>query len=98
MQLKNLDYRKLIDKIGNEMNIFFGGLYKNEFMNIKATYDNLLDSFPELRKRNITQTLMTRNLGKYCEFHNYKLETAYSGGIGKMIINDEFKPLEEAPF
>jgi hypothetical protein len=98
MPLKNLDYRKLLDKIGNEMNIFFGGLYKNEYLNIKKTYDDLLDSFPELRKKNVSQTLMTRNLNKYCQFHELEFETAYSGGIGKMIIKDKFKPLEEAPF
>jgi hypothetical protein len=101
MPLKNLDYRKLLDKIGNEMNIFFGGLYKNEYLNIKKTYDDLLDSFPELRKKNVSQTLMTRNLNKYCQFHQLEFETVYSGGIGKMIIKDnkqEFQPLEDAPF
>jgi hypothetical protein len=101
MPLKNLDYRKLLDKIGNEMNIFFAGLLKNEYLNIKATYDNLLDSFPELRKKNVSQTLMTRNLNKYCQFHELEFETAYSGGVGRMIIKDnkqEFQPLEEAPF
>jgi hypothetical protein len=98
MPLKNLDYRKLIDQIGNEMNIFFAGLQKNEYINIKLTYDNLLDSFPELKKRNITQNLMTRNLKKYCEFHKFQLDTAYSGGIGKLIINsteEEVKPQPE---
>ncbi len=101
MPLKNLDYRKLLDKIGNEMNIFFGGLYKNEYLNIKKTYDDLLDSFPELRKKNVSQTLMTRNLNKYCQFHELEFETAYSGGIGKMIIKDnkqEFQPVEVVPF
>ena len=94
MPLKNLDYRKLIDQIGNEMNIFFDGLNKNEYLNIKMTYDNLMDSFPELRKRNISQNLMTRNLKKYCEFNKYIFETAYSGGIGKMIIKDPNKPTD----
>jgi hypothetical protein len=40
-------------------------------------------------------------LNKYCQFHGYEFETAYSGGIGKMIIKDskqEFQPLNEAPF
>lgn len=107
MPLKNLDYRKLIDQIGNEMNIFFDGLNKNEYLNIKMTYDNLMDNFPELRKRNISQNLMTRNLKKYCEFNKYIFETAYSGGIGKMIIKDPNKstdvwdnitPINETPF
>ena len=101
MPLKNLDYRKLLDKIGNEMNIFFAGLFKNEYLNIKKTYDDLLDSFPELRKKNVSQTLMTRNLNKYCQFHNFEFDTVYSGGVGRMIIKDnkqEFQPLEEAPF
>ena len=94
MPLKNLEYRKLIDQIGNEMNIFFDGLNKNEYLNIKMTYDNLMDSFPELRKRNISQNLMTRNLKKYCEFNKLTFETAYSGGIGKMIIKDPKKPAD----
>lgn len=110
MPLKNLDYRKLIDQIGNEMNIFFDGLNKNEYLNIKMTYDNLMDNFPELRKRNISQNLMTRNLKKYCEFNKFIFETAYSGGIGKMIIRepnkeekpadvwDNIKPINETPF
>jgi hypothetical protein len=44
---------------------------------------------------------MTRNLNKYCQFHELEFETAYSGGVGKMIIKDikeEFKPLEDVPF
>ena len=95
MPLKNLDYRKLLDKIGNEMNIFFAGLLKNEYLNIKATYDNLLDSFPELRKKNVSQTLMTRNLNKYCQFHELEFETAYSGGVGRMLIKDNKQEKEE---
>jgi hypothetical protein len=89
------------------MNIFFGGLEKNQYLNIKSTYDNLLDSFPELKKRNVTQNLMTRNLKKYCEFHDFIFETAYSGGIGKMIITkkeqkkdiwDDIENKNETPF
>ena len=95
MPLKNLDYRKLLDKIGNEMNIFFAGLFKNEYLNIKKTYDDLLDSFPELRKKNVSQTLMTRNLNKYCQFHELEFETAYSGGVGRMIIKDNKQEKEE---
>jgi hypothetical protein len=109
MPLKNLDYRKLIDIIGQEMNIFFGGLKKNEHLSIKMTYDDLMDGFPELRKRNISQNLVTRNLKKYCEYHSFELETAYSGGVGKFIINapeeepeeepeDDFTPIKHVPF
>ena len=110
MPLKNLDYRKLIDQIGQEMNIFFAGLEKNDYISIKSTYDNLMDNFPELRKRNISQNLMTRNLKKYCEFSKYIFETSYSGGIGKMIIRepnkeekpadvwDNVTPINETPF
>jgi hypothetical protein len=54
-----------------------------------------MDNFPELRKRNISQNLMTRNLKKYCEFSKYIFETSYSGGIGKMIIREPNK--EEKP-
>jgi len=104
MPLKNLDYRKLLDKIGNEMNIFFAGLLKNEYLNIKATYDNLLDSFPELRKKNVSQTLMTRNLNKYCQFYELEFENVYSGGVGRMIIKDNKQEVnsedkkDECPF
>ena len=97
MPLKNLDYRKLIDIIGQEMNIFFGGLKKNEHLSIKMTYDDLMDGFPELRKRNISQNLVTRNLKKYCEYHTFELETAYSGGVGKFIINAPEEESKEEP-
>jgi hypothetical protein len=48
-------------------------------------------------------------LKKYCEYHKFELETAYSGGVGKFIINapeeeikeeseDDFTPIEVVPF
>ena len=92
MPTKNLNYRKLIDIIGNEMNIYFSGLIKNEQLNVKKTYDDLLINFPELRtKKSLTQNLMTRNLQKYCEFHNYSYDCRYSGGIGKFTITAPIK-------
>ena len=63
--------------------------------------DNLLESFPELRKRNISQNIMKRNLKKFCEFYDFNFESSYSGGIGKIKIEaiDELtKPSEECPF
>jgi hypothetical protein len=96
MPTKNLNYRKLIDIIGNEMNIYFSGLIKNEQLNVKKTYDDLLINFPELRtKKSLTQNLMTRNLQKYCEFYNYSYDCRYSGGIGKFTITAPVKEQEQ---
>lgn len=104
MPLKNLNYRKLVNEISDEMMVFFSGLEKNEWTKIKQTYDKLLEAFPELKKRNVSQNIMTRNLKKYCDFNNFGFDTAYSGGIGKFIINtpDYKNEIEEenekAPF
>lgn len=104
MPLKNLNYRKLVNEISDEMMVFFSGLEKNEWTKIKQTYDRLLEAFPELKKRNVSQNIMTRNLKKYCDFNNFGFDTAYSGGIGKFIINtpDYKNEIEEenekAPF
>lgn len=101
MPLFNLAYRKLVNEISDEMVIFFNSIDKNEWLKVKTVYDNLLESFPELRKRNISQNIMTRNLKKFCEFYDFNFESSYSGGIGKIKIEaiDELtKPSEECPF
>lgn len=95
MPLKNLAYRKLVNEISDEMLIFFNGLNRDNWQKIKDTYDNLLDSFPELRKKNISQNLMTRNLKKYCDFYNVTLSTAYGGGIGKFTIETPLEKKQE---
>jgi hypothetical protein len=96
MPLKNLAYRKLINEISDEMMVFFDGLNKNNWQKIKSTYDNLLDSFPELKKRNVTQNIMTRNLKKYCEHNKLKFETVYSCGIGKFLIGEKEIIMEDS--
>jgi hypothetical protein len=101
MPLFNLAYRKLVNEISDEMLIFFNSIDKNEWLKVKTVYDNLLDSFPELRKRNISQNIMTRNLKKFCEFYGFNFESSYSGGIGKIkieVIDELTKPEEECPF
>ena len=101
MPLFNLAFRKLVNEISDEMLIFFNSIDKNEWLKVKTVYDNLLESFPELRKRNISQNIMTRNLKKFCEFYDFNFESSYSGGIGKIKIEaiDELtKPSEECPF
>jgi hypothetical protein len=101
MPLFNLAYRKLVNEISDEMLIFFNSIDKNEWLKVKTVYDNLLDSFPELRKRNISQNIMTRNLKKFCEFYDFNFESSYSGGIGKIkieVIDELTKPEEECPF
>jgi hypothetical protein len=98
MPLKNLAYRKLIDEIGNEMFLFFEGLERNEWINIKIVFERLLDAFPELRKRNISQNFMTRNFKKYCEHYDLEGGTSYSGGIGKLIIKTNDNEPTNDPF
>jgi hypothetical protein len=101
MPLFNLAYRKLVNEISDEMLIFFNSIDKNEWLKVKTVYDNLLDSFPELRKRNISQNIMTRNLKKFCEFYDFNFDSSYSGGIGKIkieVIDELTKPEEECPF
>jgi len=92
MPLKNLAYRKLIDKITIEMHHFFDGLKRNEWLNIKDVYNQLFDRFPELRKQNPSQNKMTTNFKEYCEYHKLKYDIRYSAGVGKLIINEEETP------
>ena len=95
MPLKNLAYRKLVNQIGNEMKVFFDGLQRNEYLYIKKTYDNLMDAFPELRKKNVSQNVMSMNLKKYCEYNKLGFHSAYSGGVGKFIIETVQDKIEE---
>jgi hypothetical protein len=95
MPTKNLEFRKLINKISDEMHIFFQGIQKNEWLKIKDLYDKLLDSFPELKKRNITQNKMTSNLKEFCLYYNFEFSSAYSGGIGKVLIKGIQEEQEE---
>lgn len=99
MPLKNLDFRKLIDTISNEMHNFFEGLKRNEWLKIKELYDKLLIDFPELKKRNITQNKMTANIKSYCAFYKLQMISKYNGGVGKVFILDESKTAtENLPF
>jgi len=101
MPLKNLAYRKLVDEIGNEMHLFFDSLERNEWLNIKQTYDKLLESFPELRKLATSQNKMTIAFKKYCQHYELDGDTRYSAGVGKMIVygkKEQIANEEEPPF
>jgi hypothetical protein len=88
MPLLNLDYRKLLNEIGDEMLNYFNGLERNRDYFIKEVYFKMLEDYPELRKMNISQNLMTMRLGKYCDYFKLKLIKAHNGGIGKLEIVD----------
>jgi hypothetical protein len=88
MPLKNLDYRKLIDEISIEMHRYFDSLPRNEFLDVKKVYANLLDSYPELKRYNIKQNKMTINFKKYCVYYKFDHDVNYNGGIGKLIIKE----------
>jgi hypothetical protein len=103
MPLKNLDYRKLIDEISIEMHRYFDSLPRNEFLDVKKVYANLLDSYPELKRYNIKQNKMTINFKKYCVYYKLDHDVNYNGGIGKLIIKEKEKEnkteiFEEPPF
>ena len=88
MPLLNLDYRKVLDEVGQEMYNFFEGITRNENHNVKDVFFRLMDSYPELKKRNVSQNLMTKRLRKYCEFKKQEFSLSYSGGIGIFWIKD----------
>jgi hypothetical protein len=95
MPLKNLDFRKLVNEIGNEMHLHFQTIRKNEWHATKDVYENLLSYYPELKKRNITQNKMTINFRKFCEYYKHEYKTTTSGGISKLIIYGEQNDPEE---
>ena len=86
----NLEYRKLLDEIGVEMLQFFETLTFEKEYKVKDTYERFLDEYPEMKKRNISQKLVTQRLGRYCKHKKYTLDIGYSAGIGLFkIINPE---------
>lgn len=82
---KNLEIRKLIDKIGNELHTFIPSITLNEWVNVKTIYDNFLISYPELKKW-YKQNSLTIGLKSYCKYYDYKFYTATAGGITKVMI------------
>jgi hypothetical protein len=101
MPLLNLDYRKLLDEIGQEMLNFFNGLTRNKDYLIKEVYNRMLEDFPELKKRNISQNLMTKRLRKYCDYYKLDMTSSYNGGVGVFEIIDKEKikdPKDDLPF
>lgn len=89
MPLLNLDYRKLINEIGDEMLNYFNGLDRNKDYLIKDLYFRMLEDFPELKKLNVSQNLMSKRLAKYCEHFNLELTKSYNGGVGIIEIKDK---------
>jgi hypothetical protein len=61
----------------------------------------MLEDFPELKKRNISQNLMTKRLRKYCDYYNLDMTSSYNGGVGVFEIIDKEKikdPKDDLPF
>lgn len=94
MPLVNLDFRKMLDEVGQEMYNFFEGISLGEDHNVKEVYLRLMDSYPELKKRNVSQNLMTKRLKRYCQYKDLEFKLNYSGGIGIF----EMKPKDPNPF
>jgi hypothetical protein len=88
MSLKNLGYRKLIDKISIEMHHYFDSLKRDEWLNVKDVYSNLFINFPELKKINPSQNKMTANFKDYCDYYKLDYDVRYVAGIGRWIIKE----------
>ena len=77
------------------MHTYFQGIIEsNEWMNVKDVYDNLLINYPELKNKNITQNIVTRNLKKFCEYYNCVYENITSHGASRIRLTKE-KIVEE---
>jgi hypothetical protein len=87
MPVKNLDFRKMIDTIGNDFYQFFEGLERNEFKRVKELYDDFIMQYPE-RKKDITQNRLTINYKRYAAFQGYEVDDQRSGGITKLRMVD----------
>ena len=83
---KNLEVRKLIDKIGHELHTFIESIKRDEWINIKTIYDNFLDSYPELKKW-YKQNSLTIGLKSYCKHYNIDYKTSTAGGVTKIFID-----------
>jgi hypothetical protein len=93
---KNLEIRKLIDKISSELHTFIPSIPNNEWVNVKTIYDNFLNAYPELRKW-YKQNSLTIGLKSYAKHYGIKYHTTTAGGITKIMFeatksyNDEPK-------
>jgi len=87
---KNLEIRKLIDKIGTELHTFIPSINEGEWINVKTIYDSFLTAYPELKKW-YKQNSLTIGLKSYCKYYNVKYSTATAGGVTKVMIQDETK-------
>ena len=95
MPLKNLNFRKLVNDISDEMHTYFQGIIEsNDWMSVKDVYDNLLINYPELKNKNITQNIVTRNLKKFCEYYNCIYENITSHGASRIRLTKEIPTKE----
>lgn len=82
---KNLEIRKLIDKISSELHTFIPSIVCNEWISVKTIYDNFLNAYPELKKW-YKQNSLTIGLKSYCKYYNIKYNTATAGGVTKIML------------
>jgi hypothetical protein len=94
MPTVNLEFKKVINEITQELYNFFEGLNRNEYYTTKALYEEFIAQYPE--KRNyITQNKMTINISRYCKYLNFELDKVTSGGITKIKIITNEQPQQE---
>jgi hypothetical protein len=55
-----------------------------------------LINYPELKNKNITQNIVTRNLKKFCEYYNCSYENITSHGASRIRLTKK-KLIEETP-
>lgn len=85
---KNLELRKLIDKIGHELHNFIETVKRDEWIGIKTIYDNFLNAYPEYKKF-YRQNSLTIGLKSYCDHYKIKYHSSTSGGLTKIMIESK---------
>jgi hypothetical protein len=94
MPTVNLAYRKLVTQIGNEMINFCDSLERNEYYKTKELFDKFIVMYPE-RRNFVTQNKITANVKYYCKFNKLNFMNPTSGGISKIMIQDNNKSDKE---
>lgn len=84
----NLNFRKLIDNVSQELYSFSESLKINEWLNIKDLYDSFLVQYPEFKKFGYKQNKLTVNLKKIFDFNKIDYEFIRSNGVTKLMVKN----------
>lgn len=95
MPLNNLNIRKILDQVGQELFQFFENLELNKTLSVKELYDKFLILYPEKRNK-FSQTTITKNIQKYAKYKEYECKITRPGGNTHIMITPDSQ--EEIPF